>query len=93
MNTDGPTGVTCLKRYPTLHLIDLKISHNAPKYNGAESTTATNRSNCSDDLIFLFATTKGKLPYLFTVLSSSSPKDHLSFNKEKDILYRLPLKR
>ena len=75
---DGPTGVASLKKYPTLHTTDLKIED----AEGVvicilvmmlRIATALNPRpqqiglTVVMTLIFLLATTKGKLPYLFTI--------------------------
>ena len=63
------------------------FSHDAPDYNSGESTTATNRSTVVMTLIFLFATTKGKLPYLVTVSWFFLPKNegNIVLNHDHDL--------
>ena len=39
-----------IKKLKTLKVCRLHFSYDVPDCNGAESTTVTNRSNCSDDL-------------------------------------------
>ena len=75
---DGPTGVASLKKYPTLHTTDLKIEDAegvviCTLVMMLRIATALNPRpqqivlTVVMTLIFLFATTKGKLSDLFIV--------------------------
>ena len=74
---DGPTGVASLKKYLTLHTTEKIEDAEGFVVNTLvmmlRIATALNPRpqqiglNVVMTLIFLFATTKGKLPYLFTI--------------------------
>ena len=95
---DGPTGVASLKTYPSLHTTDLKIEdvevvvvHTLVMM--LRITTAVNPRPQQIvlpvvmTLIFLFATTKGKLPYLVTVSWFFLPKNegNIVLNHDHDL--------